>query len=63
MKRQVGTIALRSKDGSFLPSSPIYRETGKEEPVLPEKTSQELIDLFYEKFAQHKAAQERGETP
>ncbi len=71
---QIGTMALRAPDGSFLPSQPIYREVTvpDEEEVTDKPPYGEfddfdlnmLAEVFYRKykaFKKAKEAQERAE--
>ena len=53
---QVGIIALRAPDGTFLPATPIYRdlpvnERGRTEQE--EKATQEISKIFAQKFKEY----------
>ena len=56
---KIGTMALRSPEGEFLPEEPIYREIEE-----PKKSGEyiplgELAEIFADKFKAHKAAQRK----
>ena len=56
---QVGTMALRSPEGEFLPEEPIYREIegpAKSGEYIP---IDELAEIFADKFKDHKAARRK----
>ncbi len=54
---QVGTMALRSPSGEFLPSEPIYREIAEEHESQSEYLPlDELAEIFADRFQAHKAA-------
>lgn len=56
---QVGTAALRSPTGEFLPSVPILREIS-EESTVKEKTMSEVESLFVERMKQYAKACEKS---
>ena len=57
---QVGTMALRSPSGEFLPSEPIYREIAEDQEYPSEYLPlDELAEIFADKFKAHKAAKSR----
>lgn len=56
---QIGTMALRSPNGEFLPSVPIYRETAQEDPESEYIPVDELAEIFANKFQAFKAAESR----
>lgn len=56
---KIGTMALRSPEGDFLPEEPIYREIEE-----PKKSGEyiplgELAEIFADKFKAHKAARKK----
>lgn len=54
---QVGVMALRSPNGEFLPSEPIYRDISEEQENKSEYIPMdELAEIFADKFKAHKAA-------
>ena len=65
---QIGTMALRAPDGSFLPSQPIYREVtvpdeeeNTDKPDVGEFDDFDLYmisEMFYKKYKAFKKAQE-----
>lgn len=57
---QVGTMALRSPSGEFLPSEPIYREIAEDQESQSEYLPlDELAEVFADKFKAYKAAKSR----
>jgi hypothetical protein len=56
---KVGTMALRSPEGEFLPEEPIYREI--EEPKQSDDYIPigELAEIFADKFKAYKAARRK----
>ncbi len=57
---QVGIIARRAADGSFLPALPIYREIESiQEPQSTDIFPDALLQLFADKFKEYKTAQSR----
>lgn len=57
---QVGTMALRSPSGEFLPSEPIYREIAEEHESQSDYLPlDELAEIFADRFKAHKAAKSR----
>lgn len=63
---QVGVMALRSPDGQFLPSTPIYKEVPQvnERGNTPtgEKALVDVSKLFADKFKQYKNGVKRYEA-
>ncbi len=55
----VGTIALRSPDGNFLPAKPIYREIEEPKETSEYLPFDELAEIFADKFKTYKAAQRK----
>lgn len=59
---QIGTMALRAPDGSFLPSRPIYRKAKRKTEKHPDVNTIDLDDvaeIFYEKYKAFKKAQKK----
>ena len=56
---KVGTMALRSPEGEFLPEEPIYREIEEQKKSGEYIPLGELAEIFADKFKAHKAAQRK----
>lgn len=56
---QVGVIALRSPDGKFQPSVPIYDRINDQDRAAVESTFKEVGAIFAEKFYKVKKAHEK----
>ena len=56
---RVGTMALRSPEGEFLPEEPIYREIEEQEKSGEYIPLAELAEIFADKFKTHKAARRK----
>lgn len=53
---KIGTMALRSPEGEFLPEEPIYREIEELKKSSEYIPLCELAEIFADKFKAHKAA-------
>ena len=53
---QVGVMALRNPDGTFRPSTPIYREVDDRDRAAAERTFKDVAAIFAEKYHRVKTA-------
>ena len=56
---QIGVMALRSPDGKFLPSVPLYAAVDDQDRAAAEKTFQKVGAIFAEKYYKVKKAHEK----
>lgn len=56
---QVGVMALRNPDGTFQPSTPIYKEVTDEDRAAAERTLRDVADIFAEKYYKIKQAHKK----
>ena len=56
---QVGVMALRNPDGTFQPSTPIYKEATDEDRAAAERTLRDVADIFAEKYYKIKQAHKK----
>ena len=56
---QVGVMALRNPDGTFQPSTPIYREVDDRDRAAAERTFKDVAAIFAEKYYKVKTAHEK----
>lgn len=61
---QIGTAALRSPEGEFLPAEPIFREEGQRSPKAAEQSyidGDVLADIFASKYKKFKEERKKCE--
>ena len=57
--QQVGVMALRNPDGTFQPSTPIYKEVTDEDRAAAERTLRDVAEIFAEKYYKIKQAHKK----
>ena len=60
---KVGTMALRSPTGEFLPEEPIYREIAEPKSTseyIPRDPLDEIAEVFAKKFKAYKMARKKA---